>query len=335
MKSSMRRDGPSTFSPDGVRHRDRRLTAARARRRAAAAAASAATARPRCSAAASGSRSRVAMPCRSPVAEWHVAHFAAKYALPALASPTTMLSSTGSAGGRRALAAHRRRNAVDVLGDRLDVVRRQRQRRHRAACPGSAGRSGRPAGSARRPGRSARAASAAGSARPCRRRGGRRRGRRGRSPRKSAAARDHRGIAGRALLRRERRAAAASAGRALAPAPEAPGRPVPGLRGGAGGACGGGPCAAIWTASDTSINADAAARLVLGFITHLEVARIREPVEEDIICVRAPEREGPEPPSALHRGSTLADLTEYPKSRARALMECSWRRRTTPRTTAR
>src|SRR4029078_10673477 len=48
-----------------------------------------------------GSEIRVATPCRSPVSEWHELHLAAKYALPALASPTTMLSTTGAslAGG--------------------------------------------------------------------------------------------------------------------------------------------------------------------------------------------------------------------------------------------
>ena len=39
------------------------------------------------------------MPCRSPVAEWQVAHFAAKYFAPAAASPTSTLSSTGGPGG--------------------------------------------------------------------------------------------------------------------------------------------------------------------------------------------------------------------------------------------
>ena len=47
-------------------------------------------------------------------------------ALPAAASPTTMFSADGLGPGRRiALAAHRRGDAVDVLGDRLHVVVRQ------------------------------------------------------------------------------------------------------------------------------------------------------------------------------------------------------------------
>ena len=46
-----------------------------------------------------GIATRVREPCKSPVAEWHELHFAAKYVFPAAASPTTMFSSTGAAAG--------------------------------------------------------------------------------------------------------------------------------------------------------------------------------------------------------------------------------------------
>ena len=50
-----------------------------------------------CSAIALGTR--VAMPWRSPVAEWQLAHCFAKNASPALASPTRMFSSVSGPGG--------------------------------------------------------------------------------------------------------------------------------------------------------------------------------------------------------------------------------------------
>ena len=50
-----------------------------------------------------GLGTRVAMPCRSPVAEWQLAHCVAKNASPALASPTRMLSSRLGPGRRAAL----------------------------------------------------------------------------------------------------------------------------------------------------------------------------------------------------------------------------------------
>src|SRR5688572_18593818 len=46
-----------------------------------------------------GSEMRVAMPCRSPVAEWHELHFAWKYFSPAAASPTTMFGGGAATPG--------------------------------------------------------------------------------------------------------------------------------------------------------------------------------------------------------------------------------------------
>ena len=49
---------------------------------------------------------------------------------PAAASPTRMFGRLLGARRRRALSAHRRLHGVDVRGDGLDVVGRERQRRH-------------------------------------------------------------------------------------------------------------------------------------------------------------------------------------------------------------
>ena len=180
-KSSMRTSRPSTFSPDGsvtvAVHRARTgAVGAAPRRGPRPPRAGAAAGDPQRSAAPSARAARVAMPCRSPVGEWQLAHFAAEVGGAGVRHRRRGCSSDDRLARRRpALVAALRLQAVEVRGDRLHVLGASSGSAP-SASPGV--RSGRPGESARRPGRSAPAAIAAGSARPAARRARRRRGRR-------------------------------------------------------------------------------------------------------------------------------------------------------------
>ena len=123
---------PDTFSPDGQRDRRRdRLRPRAAGRRAAAPRGRATPPDTHMFCSAIGLATRAAMPCRSPVGEWQLAHCLAKNVSPALASPTRMFSSVSGPGGGPPWLVPCACRLCSQAAIGLDVVDGHRQRRHR------------------------------------------------------------------------------------------------------------------------------------------------------------------------------------------------------------
>ncbi len=120
-----------------------------------------------------GSVTRVASPRRSPSAAWHDAHFAAKYAAPAVRSPTTTCNSTGGPAGGDPCP----RIVATTLCRYAPSAATSSAASGKAGMPRSAREPFRIGSSWRRRRRPARRASGAGSVRQADRHGGRRRDR--------------------------------------------------------------------------------------------------------------------------------------------------------------